>query len=91
MPKKTTEIIKRPITCIGNQPSITFIYMVNEIEHVFGVRVCLNTIRNWLDGTLMSVRLIIENVNISKNKIKHPTYLRKKCLLSKPMSGHLSG
>ena len=69
--------------------------MVSEIEQVLGVRVCLNTITNCLDGELFSLKSvppIIENVNRSENKIKPATYLEiKNCFHAEPLSGHLSG
>ena len=76
--KKTEEMITIIVDRIQNEPSVTLVQLASLINERFGVSVCAATMKNWLDGELISlknVRPIIHNVNAPDDKIKRMQYL----------------
>ena len=74
-PKKTEKIMNFIIEHIEKEPSVTLTQLAELIFVKFNVSVVINTVKNWLDGELFSVRPMVENVNLAENKIKRLQYL----------------
>lgn len=52
----------------------------NRIKENFNIEVCHNTIKNWLDGELFSLKMIrptVQNMNTDDNKMKRVSYLNQ--------------
>ena len=63
---------------IKKEPSVTLNQLAELIFVKFNISVVVNTIKNWLDGelfTLKSVRPMVQNANRAENKIKRMQYL----------------
>ena len=77
--KQTDELIYRLITAIEKNP-LYYIARVSRIVHnEFDVFVCINTIKNWLDAKLFTVkntRNQINNINSQENKAKRSAYIQ---------------
>ena len=77
-PKKTEEIMNFVIEHVEREPSVTLAQLVDLIYATFNVSVVCNTVKNWLDGEMFSlknVRPIIQNVNRPENKVRRAQYL----------------
>lgn len=76
--KKTAEIINCILDKIEKEPSVTLSELTTLTRSIFDVSVCVNTMKNWLDGELISlkdVRPMVHNVNTQENKVKRAQYL----------------
>ena len=76
--KKTDEIINFILDKIERVPSVTLAELTALTRSTFGVSVCVNTMKNWLDSELISlknVRPLVHNVNSQENKAKRAQYL----------------
>lgn len=76
--KKTPEIIQVLVDSVENNPSITLAELAQILFTTFNLRVCLNTVKNWLDGQLFSlknVRRTVYNMNSAENKLKRSYYM----------------
>lgn len=86
--KKTPEIIRDLLNWIEKDCQITLKECVQKVFDKFNVTVCQNTIKNWLDGELFTLKLIrptVQNINTDENKLKRKVYLEK--LLNAKASG----
>ena len=71
--KKSPEISAVLETIIKENASITFTELRDIIGRDFSIHVCKNTIKNWLDGEMYSVkdvRMITDRINHHDNKEK---------------------
>jgi transposase len=76
--RKSPEIMRLLTTTIENNASATLGDMKSLIMRDFNIDVCQNTVKNWLDGELFTVKYVrqeIININSPDNKIKRAEYL----------------
>jgi len=75
--KKNDTIVAKLIETIERNCLTTLDDLRNVVIAEFGFRVCESTIRNWLDGqliTLKQTRNVIDNMNKEENKVKRSNY-----------------
>ena len=78
--KKTPEITAALETIIEENASITLTELRDIVGRDFSIHVCKNTIKNWLDGEMYSVkdvRTIVDRMNHHDNKEKRILYMTK--------------
>ena len=76
--KKTPEVVLLLLTELEKNVSLTLIELKRIIFQNLGLDVSINTIKNWLDGeliTVKNVRTSIDNMNKQENKIKRADYM----------------
>ena len=70
--KKTPEMMAAIAEKIEKEPSCTLSDLCRLVHADFNIRVCINTMKNWLAGELFSLKSIrpcIQNVNRPENKL----------------------
>ena len=76
--KKTQEIMAVIAEKIKKEPSCTLSDLCRLVQADFNIKVCINTMKNWLNGELFSQKIVrpcIGNVNRPENKLKRAQYL----------------
>lgn len=76
--KKTPHIINKLVSTIEDNCLATLADLKKNISEEFSMNVCTSTIRNWLDGsliTLKNTRKVVDNMNKEENKTKRATYI----------------
>ena len=76
--RKTPAVVKIIEERIEAEPSVTLRQIKEELMHKLNVDVCLNTVKNWLDGELFSVKAVrptAQNMNRPENKLKRSQYI----------------
>ena len=78
--KKCPEILRTLTTAIEENVSITLSQLRRKVQHDHDIDVCVNTIKNWLDGEMFSVKLVrpsIDRMNNEENKGKRARYMEQ--------------
>ena len=78
--KKTPEIAAFITRCVEGDSAITLKQLKERLATELDVNVCVNTVKNWLDLELFSVKLarpMIANVNLQCHKIARAIYVEK--------------
>lgn len=78
--KKTPAIEDAMVRWIEEDSTLTLKNLADRVYNEYEVRVCHNTIKNWLDGKLISIKAIrpqIANMNHEDNKVKRREYVEK--------------
>ncbi len=76
--KKTCELVNALIRWIEADATVTLSVLKQRLEQEFDVKVCINTVKNWLDCELISVKKLrphIINMNSEINKLKRSEYI----------------
>ena len=77
--KKRPDILQALIRTIENDATVTLSALSQKVQHEFGIRVCKSTVKNWLDGQLLSVKKLrphpvtmnsMENKNLRSNYVE---------------------
>ena len=79
-PKKTDSILASLVEWIEEKPSVTLSELRYLLIEHYDVTVSISTIKNWLDGqliTLKTVRAVVANMNNFENKEKRVLYMQK--------------
>ena len=78
--KKTEEAVELLVKCVEDDPAITLAQLQIKLTTEIDLNVSLNTIKNWLDCKLFSLkdlRPCIQNINREENKKKRSAYIEK--------------
>nr|XP_022911119.1 uncharacterized protein LOC111422125 [Onthophagus taurus] len=78
--KKTLAIDEALVRWIEEDSTLTLKDLSNRVHNEFELRVSINTIKNWLDGKLFSLKKIrphVANINTYENKVKRREYVEK--------------
>ncbi|XP_022902532.1 uncharacterized protein [Onthophagus taurus] len=78
--KKTAAISDALVRWIEEDSTITLKGLCDHVSNEFQVNVCQNTMKNWLDGQLFSLKALrpqIVNMNNEENKVKRKEYVNQ--------------
>ena len=78
--KKTQAIVDFLTSLIEEKPSITLREMQENIRCSFNFTLGINTVKNWLDGELFSLKNMmptVDNMNKEENRVKRAEYIQK--------------
>ena len=78
--KKNPDIINKMLSTVESNCLATLSDLKSMVLQEFGLSVCTSTIRNWLDGNLISVKNVrktIDNMDNDENKIKRAAYVEQ--------------